>query len=520
MIRQILLLLKLKFTNFLGVNESMRSGKKKSAIAIFVLLVLVGLVLCFYVGGLSYLFASSGLGELLPVLYTIITSLIIFFFTIFKSGAEIFDYSYYCSVAHLPLKRSAIISARLIGMYITDAIISLLIFLSGSIGISIVQMQSVSYYLMMILSAFLVPVLPLCLSCFIGVGVSALVSRLKKAKLVASILTCILVSAVAIFTYFIPEEMDDSVMITAIGDLVRKISSVYPPAMWVYDGVSGLNILNYALFAVISIAVAVLFVVIVAKVYVRLCLALGSTHSTNVKIDIKKSKANSPFFALYKKELKKLFSSSIYVMNTLIGNVMAIIAGVSIVFIELGAELEGVDIGPFLGIIVIGAISIFANMSPTTTACIGVEGKSFDITKSLPVSDKEILYAKLLVAMTFSVPTAVIVTICAILSPLCIGVPIWVTLLSPIIFAFAIPITGLVMNIKAPCLKWTNEQIPVKQGRAVLFTMLITFGFGLAYITLGAIFGEIAVGVLLAVIVAFTVWLYKYLQKVDLRRIN
>jgi hypothetical protein len=50
--------------------------------------------------------------------------------------------------------------------------------------------------------------------------------------------------------------------------------------------------------------------------------------------------------------------------------------------------------------------------------------------------------------------------------------------------------------------------------------MLITFGFGLAYITLGALLGEIAIGVLLALIVAYTVWLYKYLQKVDLRRIN
>ncbi len=183
MIKQTLLLLKLKFSNFLGINEARHSGKKKTPILILVAFVFVGLVLCGYVVGLTYLIASIGLGGLVPAFLTILTSLIIFFFMIFKAGAEIFDYGYYMSVAHLPLKKSAIISARLIGMYVTDAIIAFFVFVSGAVGVSIVSLQSVGYYLMMILSAFLVPVLPLCLSCFIGVGVSALISRLKKGKL-------------------------------------------------------------------------------------------------------------------------------------------------------------------------------------------------------------------------------------------------------------------------------------------------------------------------------------------------
>lgn len=519
MIKQTALLLKLKFSNFLGINEARHSGKKKNFILIMIAFCLVGLLVCGYVVGLSYLIASIGLGGLVPVFLTVLTSLIIFFFTIFKAGAEIFDYGYYLSVAHLPLKKSAIISARLIGMYITDAIISFFVFVSGAVGVSIVSMQGVGYYLMIVLSAFLVPVLPLCVSCFVGVGVSAIISRLKKGKLVGSILLCLLVCAFVFWTYTMPE--DETVMINAISDMVVSMSSIYPPALWVSQGITGENFLNYVLFALGSVGVAIVFVAVVAKVYTKLCSLLGSTYSSNAKVDIKKVKKSSPFFALYKKEIKRLFSSMIYFTNTLMGNIMAIIGGIALLFVDFGAELEGIELGPFLGVIVVGALSIFANMAPTTTASIGIEGKNFATTKSLPVSDKTILGAKLACGLTFSVPTAIIITCLLPFSPLCKGMEWWIIAFSPIIFSVAMPVVGLVMNVKFPSLKWTNEQVPVKQGKAVLFTMLTSFAVGIGYIVLGLLTELWTIALLLGVIVAGTLLLLYYLfTKVDLKKID
>lgn len=521
MIKHTLLLLKLKFANFLGFNEAIRSGKKKSAVLISIAFAILGLVLCGYVVGISYLVASTGLGALVPAFLTILTSLIIFFFTVFKSGAEIFDYGYYCSVAHLPIKRSSIIASRLIGMYLTDAILSLLVFLSGAVGVSIVQTQSIGYYIMMILSAFLVPVLPLCVSCFIGVGVSAIVSRLKKGKLIGSILLCLFACGIMALTYTMPEE--DDAIIGAIGDLIKSTCAIYPPALWISQGVLGESVLPYILFALSSVLLSVIFVIVVAKVYMKLCILLGSTHSQKVKIDIQKSKTNTPFLALYKREFKRLFSSTVYFTNTLIGNIMAIIGSVALLFIDassLSVELEGVNFGSFFGPMVIGAISVFANMSPITTAIIGIEGKSFDLTKSLPVSAKTLLLAKLFAGFTFSVPTAIVVICLLIFSPICAGASIALMILSPLVFGIATPVAGLFMNIKFPSLKWTNEQVPVKQGKAVLFTMLFTFVIGLGYIALGIVVGELALYGLLLGVAIITCLLYNSIIKTDLTKIN
>jgi ABC-2 type transport system permease protein len=395
------------------------------------------------------------------------------------------------------------------------------VFLSGAVGVSIVQLQSFGYYIMMILSAFLVPVLPLCVSCFIGVGVSAIVSRLKKGKLVGSILLCLLACGIMALSYKMPEQENE--FISAISDLIKAVCSIYPPALWISQGVLGESVLPYILFALSSVLLGVIFVAVVAKVYMRLCILLGSTHTQNQKIDIQKSKTNTPFIALYKREFKRLFTSTVYFTNTLLGNIMAIIGAIALLFVDasmLNNAMGAINIGEFAGVVVLGAVSIFANMAPITTASIGIEGKSFDLTKSLPVSAKTLLLAKLVAGLTFSVPTSIVVTCLLLFSPIYVGASLVLMILSPLVFSVVMPTVGLFMNIKFPSLKWTNEQVPVKQGKAVLFTMLFTFVVGLGYIALGVLVGEIALyGLLLAVsVIAFV--LYENIIKTDLRKIN
>ena len=160
-------------------------------------------------------------------------------------------------------------------------------------------------------------------------------------------------------------------------------------------------------------------------------------------------------------------------------------------------------------------------MAPTTCASIGIEGKSFSTTKSLPLSNKIILGAKLAVGLTCSLATAIIVASLMLFSPLCKGMELWLIILSPLIFSVAMPVTGLFMNVKFPCLKWTNEQVPVKQGKAVLFTMLVSFAIGIGYIVLGLLTEIWTLAILLGVVAVYTAILVWYLfEKVDLKKID
>ena len=57
-----------------------------------------------------------------------------------------------------------------------------------------------------------------------------------------------------------------------------------------------------------------------------------------------------------------------------------------------------------------------------------------------------------------------------------------------VIFAVLIAMMGLVLNLKAPNLTWTNEVVPIKQSMSVMLTMFggmgLVLGLGVGYYVL------------------------------------
>ena len=86
-------------------------------------------------------------------------------------------------------------------------------------------------------------------------------------------------------------------------------------------------------------------------------------------------KSSSALQALYKKELRRYFSSSIYVLNTAIGYVMmfALSVGLCVMGVdklEDSLQMQGV-INKGLPLI----LAMFCRMRPTTVSLISLEGK-------------------------------------------------------------------------------------------------------------------------------------------------
>lgn len=518
MLKEIGLLLKLKFSNFFGVKKAKTAKEKAVFVAVCVAMVLVFAVLCLYVGLMSYLFCLAGVGLLVPAVLCMVTTLILFFFTVVKAGSDLFDLRSYEMLAPLPLKKSSIIASKLLGTYITDALISLLIFISGGVGVVIYSAPSFGFYPMMIIGALLTPILPVCLASFIGAGVSALTSRLKNAKMVGSILLMLLSIAFIMVPYLIPEEMSEDVLLDVIKGLSVTIAGIYPPALWLSEGVWGINYLNFMFFVIISFAVCAVFVVVFAKVYKKVCTALSSVHNKKVKVDLSKTKASSPLVSLYKKEVKRLFSSSIYMMNTLTGNLMAIIICIALLFSGNPLAGVGIDIS-FIGIILVPIVGMVICMMPTTACAISIEGKNWDLLKSLPVSAKTVLGAKILLNMTFAVPCAIICSVALAVSPICAGVPIWYIFVTPIIYVTFMSIVSVVINAKAPTFNWSTETQVVKQSKSTLFCMLADFGAGIVCIVACVLAGLVGMIVTPIVLLAIGVILYFSLQKIELKKI-
>ncbi len=518
MLKEIGLLLKLKFSNFFGVKKA-KTGKEKAIfVAVCIAMVLVFAVLCLYVGLMSYLFCLTGVGLLVPAVLCMVTTLILFFFTVVKAGSDLFDLRSYEMLAPYPLKKSSIIASKLLGTYILDALISLLVFISGGVGVVLFSAPTFVFYPMMIIGALLTPILPICLASFIGAGVSALTSRLKNAKIIGAFVMMALSVGIIFITSSTPEDMSKDMLVNAIKSISGIVAGVYPPAIWLSEGVWGLNWLNFALFVLLSFAVCIGFVIVFAKVYKRVCTALSSVYNKKVKVDLSKAKTSSPLFALYKKEIKRLFSSSIYMMNTLMGNLMAIILCVVLIFSGSSISGVGMDLS-FMGLLLASIMGMVICMMPTTACGLSIEGKNWDLLKSLPVGAKAILDAKILLNLTFAIPCAIFCSIALALSPICAGVPIWFILVLPLCFVLFMSVTSMAINVKAPTFNWSTETQVVKQSKSVLFCMIADFVVGIICAGVTLLAGLVGMIILPIALIAFGAIIYNALSRIELKKI-
>ena len=117
--------------------------------------------------------------------------------------------------------------------------------------------------------------------------------------------------------------------------ILTMMTKIYPLAPLYGIAVGELNTSALLLFVVISLFTFFLFTISLSKSYKALNtrLASSSTHSVYKQGSLKSS---SCFMALYKKELKRYFSSSLYILNTGFGVVLLII--VSIIFALSGGK--------------------------------------------------------------------------------------------------------------------------------------------------------------------------------------
>lgn len=185
------------------------------------------------------------------------------------------------------------------------------------------------------------------------------------------------------------------------------------------------------------------------------------------------------------RELRRYFSSVVYVTNTMVGNLLMVIfaAAVLIMGKETMEELIGMP-----GIVERAApvlLGMMAAMMPMTSCAVSMEGKQWWMMQTFPVSGKDIvrskMWADILVAMPFYLASEVLLMIA--FKPAGLGLlGFWAVPAVYILFAAK---AGLVINCRFPVFDWENETKVVKQSAAAMIT---TFA--------GMISGAVPIGVL------------------------
>lgn len=215
--------------------------------------------------------------------------------------------------------------------------------------------------------------------------------------------------------------------------------------------------------------------------------------SRNVKIFTQ----NTPLHAVYRKELRKFLTSSVYITNYGIGLIMILgCAAAAVIF--RGKIVEYMDIfgnmTPYMPLLIAAMLCFLNGMACLTAPSVSLEGKNLWVMRAMPISGRDILLGKLRLHLTLTGTCSTIAGLVMSVTMECSIVEIiLVTIVSAAIAAVS-GMLGLVYNLLLPNFKWLNEAVPCKQGMAAGLAIFSNFGIGLLGVLLYVILSKLTGG--------------------------
>ncbi|MEG1288471.1 MAG: hypothetical protein RSD29_03890 [Bacilli bacterium] len=450
-----------------------KKGSKGRRLSIIKLLLLLGLF--FYFGFFVYLFANSTMQGLILMHsekvilgeFFVIGSIFILLSSVLKIDGVLYTSKDYDLLMSLPIKQSTIITSKMIVLYLANLLTVLVLLIPSLLVYTKYVSVSLLFYLFFFITLLIIPLIPTIIAVLIGTFIISFSSRFKFKKLLKTImLLCFTFGLVFISSKF--NSMNNIDMANLGNSLINMLNKVYPFTNMYLDILVNYNLLSLVLFCTLPVIIYIVFTLILSKFFPKIISRLKSTN-TNKKYKLSNIKFNNQTVSLYKKELKRYFSSPIYVLNTIMGMIMLLISVGAIVIFGLGKfesilEMEGIKEIIFAKCPLL--FGMFILLSCTTHASISLEGKNLWILQSIPVSTTKIFLSKVLVNITVTLPISLIA--CLVIGTY-LHFPftlILLSILTCLVYSIFSAIFGLFINLIFPKLDWQNEVYVIKQSTA------------------------------------------------------
>ena len=531
MLKDVLTLSRLQLCNLFGLNEIIHTrdkGKKIRYWSLSIVWLLLIAMVVIYVGGMVYGLHLLGVGRIAPMyLYTVV-SLVLFVLSFFKAGSLLFSMKFYDVLISLPVSRHAILISRFLSMYVTNLLLGFFVMLPGVIIHGYFMKPGISFYLIHLLVILFTPLLPLTISSIIGAVIKAISSRMRHKKLIEAALTILLVIVLFVGSMAFSgeaETMDLTMLLHLVSTLTELLGSIYTPALWFNEALRG-NIPSLFLVIGIPTLLFALFIAILAPRFQDICAGLNASHAKhNYKLE--HLQADSILISLWKREGKLYFSSSLYVTNTIVGYVLAVLMTVGIAVAGLDSLTDTLEIPQLVPVVVQYLPFILALplcMTGSSSCAISMEGKTFWQLQVLPIPVKDIYLSKILWNLTLALPFYLVSAVLLLISVHPTGLTAVHYLLLPLVYLMFTAVLGLAANLWFPLLNWETEARVVKQSAAVLVSMLGSILSILLPAVLGIVFMvpniPIYLFVVEGIIIIVTIVLYLLISKKELLNIQ
>ena len=487
-----------------GMNVIKVSGKKKNKSNIILPLIL-SLYIMFAIGsGTGVIFdilSKDGRAQLLLPILAFSVSLLTIIEGVYKAGPLIFNCKDDDLLLSLPLTRGTIIFIRILKFYVFELLYNSLFLLPIMISYIPFGNVSISYYVTSIIMLLLLPVIPIVLSCLIGMVMSSISSRFKHKNLVQTVITMAVLLVVFYFSFNI--KGTESYLVNNIDSLNENISKFYYPAGIYGKLVSNFNIIDLIIFILINLGIFGISIFILSKTYFKINTRLksvsSSKKSSNKEISYNK---NSVTISLIKKELKTFVSIPVFIINSGFGLVLFLALVVLLVFkldsLSVLLEKSNFEISLSKDIImnnlsiVILILLIFTSfMTSITNSVISLEGRNINILKSLPVKVKTILMSKVYACLLITTPVLLVGDIVLFIKCKTNIIEALLLVILSILMPLVSHLLGIIINLKHPKLDAENTAEVVKQSTSSfiavmlgMFILMMTIGISIAMATM------------------------------------
>ncbi|MGI5935813.1 MAG: hypothetical protein ACOX7I_03270 [Oscillospiraceae bacterium] len=496
-----LLLVKMQLMSWFGINSLIHSRPAASAPVLgqgwsavprtaagrkmgFQSILSIIVIICFF--WISYMYSNmiaqamlltGGSMTVVLSIMMMVASLLILITGVYSNGKTLFAFKDYDLVMSLPVSPFTVAASRIAVIYLYELLFTVLFMVPAYVVYVRYVEVSVLFYPVALICMLAVPLIPLIISTALGTLVTFVSFRAKRFGTAVNIVITMAFMAV-VMVGSMSMNADTLAMASRIDSIGDTIASKYPPTAMFVKAVAEMDILSILTFLIISVAAFLVFCLLISNRYRRLCSRISSSPVKSREYRTGDIKSQPLLWSLYKREIRRYFSSTIYVTNTAVGLVLAVAFCIILLFPKgLTAQImaavsdeEGMNmIRTFAPLF----LSILVAMSCTTGSSISMEGRHIWILKSLPLPAKHIFLCKLLVNLTLTVPVSII---CGVLLSIALdirGIQLVLTIAVPVVYALFSAVLGLLVNLKLPKLEWQNEAQIVKQSAA---SMISIFG--------------------------------------------
>ena len=504
----------------------------KVRIILLILIIAYGLCnICIYMAFISLFLCVTGMSyAVIPVMSALAVAIVLIS-SVFRAGGMLFGFRDYDVIVSMPIPTLSIAASRFASLYVFDLIFTLLIFVPSALVYAVYTHPDLLFYLLFIPSALILPLIP----CVIGSAVGTLISRAASGLRRKNI-----VSIIAGFS-FVFSIIFVSTKLTGVSTkaVINFGKSVYENLAWLYfpsrllgSGMSAqAQILPWLVFAVLSVGITALFLSILAANFKSVNSALTSQRMRLRALKPIKTRS-TPRKALFLKELRRYFSSPVYVLNSAMGALMFLMLSAAIVFyipadILQPIEYAGIDIhlSKFLPVILLFPVV----MCSTTSSAISLEGNSRYILTGAPIRRCDIYNSKIAVNLAVLFPVIVISAVMFIFSANRLsfsGTDLLFLFLMPATAAFFTSVLGLYVNLKFPRFDWKSEAQVIKQsassvisllgGMAAVILSVVTFTI-VSTLRPEAAFLDATLAVITGCFAVLSVFLYSRVLKIDFK---